>query len=154
MDPGTAGWMLSFSAFPGILASLVTPVVPQRVRPTWLPVAVAVALTGVAYLGFGVMPLAGSYLWMTMLGLGQGASISLSLTYIVWRSPDTHHTGQLSTMSQGFGYLLAGLGPLGIGAAHSLTGSWTVPLSILGLLLLVQLGFGTWASRPVHVGRE
>lgn len=154
MDPGTAGWMLSFSAFPGILASLVTPVVAQRVRPTWLPVAVAVALTGVAYLGVDVMPLAGSYLWMTMLGLGQGASISLSLTYIVWRSPDTHHTGQLSTMSQGFGYLLAGLGPLGIGAAHSLTGSWTVPLSILGLLLLVQLGFGTWASRPVHVGRE
>lgn len=46
--------MLSFSAFPGILASLVTPVVAQRIRPTWLPVAVAVALTGVAYLGVGV----------------------------------------------------------------------------------------------------
>lgn len=54
MDPGTAGWMLSFSAFPGILASLVPPVVAQRIRPTWLPAAVAVALTGVAYLGVGV----------------------------------------------------------------------------------------------------
>lgn len=109
--PGTAGWMLSNSAFPGILASLVMPTIAKRLRPTWLPVAIAVLLTAAAYLGLAVALTGATYLWMTLLGLGQGASISLSLTYIVWRSPDTHHTGQLSTMAHGFGYLLAGLGP-------------------------------------------
>lgn len=93
----------------------------------------------------------GAVAWMTLLGLGQGASISLSLTYIVWRSPDTHFTGHLSTMSQGFGYLLAGLGPIGIGAVHGLTGGWAVPMIVLGVLLIAQPVAGVLASRPVHV---
>ncbi|WP_129660643.1 CynX/NimT family MFS transporter [Rothia uropygialis] len=154
MNAGSAGWMLSYSAFPGIVASLVTPTIAKRMRPSWLPVAIAVILTGSAYLGIALAPLSSPYVWMTLLGLGQGASISLSLTYIVWRSPDTHHTGHLSTMSQGFGYLLAGLGPLGIGAVHSLTGTWTVPLIVLGGLLIAQLVAGALASRPVHIGRH
>lgn len=91
------------------------------------------------------------YLWMTLLGLGQGACISLSLSYIVWRSPDTEHTGQLSTMAQGFGYLVAGLGPLGMGALYAATNSWTAPLITLGVLLIAQLVAGIIASRPVYI---
>ncbi|XQN47536.1 MFS transporter, partial [Glutamicibacter creatinolyticus] len=87
---------------------------------------------GAAYLGLAFLPATGALVWMTLLGLGQGASISLSLSYIVWRSPNTHFTGHLSTMAQGFGYLLAGLGPIGIGALHGLTGEWVVPIGVLG----------------------
>lgn len=151
MAGSTAGLLLAYSAFPGILASLITPGIMARLRPEWVPVALAVLLTGAAYVGLAVNPAGGAYIWMTLLGLGQGASISLSLTFIVWRSPDTHHTGHLSTMSQGFGYLLAGLGPIGIGAIHSATGEWTIPLITLGLLLLAQLVAGCYASRPVHI---
>jgi len=151
MPAATSGWMLSYSAFPGIVASLTVPSLAARIRPSWSPIAAATVLTALAYLGLATCPLGSPYLWMTLLGLGQGASISLSLAYIVWRSPDTHHTGHLSTMAQGFGYLLAGVGPLGIGMVHTLTGSWTVPLSVLGVLLGVQLAAGTFASRPVHI---
>jgi CP family cyanate transporter-like MFS transporter len=151
MDAGTAGWMLAYSAFPGIVASLLTPALAARMRPTWLPVVLAAVLTGLAYLGLALFAAGGAVAWMTLLGLGQGASISLSLTYIVWRSPDAHFTGHLSTMSQGFGYLLAGLGPLGIGAVHGLTGGWAVPMIVLGVLLLAQLIAGVLASRPLHV---
>lgn len=151
MARGTAGWMLSYSAFPGILAALVTPTIARRLRPLWLPVLIAVLLTAAAYLGLAVVPTSATWAWMTMMGLGQGASISLSLTYIVWRSPDTHHTGQLSTMAQGFGYLLAGLGPIGLGAVHALAGGWDVPLIALGVLLIAQLTAGVVASRPVHI---
>ncbi|MEU3984039.1 MFS transporter [Streptomyces sp. NPDC026672] len=151
MSAGRAGAMLSFSSFPGILASLVTPALAQKLRPTWLPVALSVVLTAVAYLGLGIAPIGGALLWMTLLGLGQGAAISLSLTYIVWRSPDTHHTGHVSTMAQGFGYLFAGLGPVGLGALHTATGGWTVPLIGLAVLLVFQMISGGLAGRDRHV---
>jgi len=151
MSEHTAGWMLSYSAFPAILTSLLAPSLAQRIRPTWIPVTLAVALTGIAFLGLGVSPTSGTYLWMTAFGIGGGISISLALSYIVWRSPDAQHTGQLSTMAQGFGYLLAGLGPIGIGALHDLSGGWTLPLIALGILLVPQLIFGAIASRDAHI---
>ena len=69
----------------------------------------------------------------------------------MWRSPTTHLTGQLSTVSQGFGYLVAGFGPLGIGALHAATGGWAVPLIVLCVVLVGQLVAGVVASRPVHI---
>jgi CP family cyanate transporter-like MFS transporter len=151
MDAHSAGWMLSFSAFPGIAASLVSPALAKRIRPTWVPIALSVVLDGAAYAGLAIAPLHATYLWMTLLGLGQGASISLSLSYIAWRSPDSRHTAHVSTMAQGFGYLLASLGPIGIGAIHSASGNWTVPLIVLAALLVVQLVSGAVASQERHV---
>ncbi|MEU3961214.1 hypothetical protein AB0F42_15515 [Streptomyces buecherae] len=40
-------------------------------------------------------------------------------------------TVALSTFAQSAGYLLASAGPLGLGLAHSATGSWTPPLTLL-----------------------
>ncbi|GAB6900034.1 CynX/NimT family MFS transporter [Kineosporia succinea] len=151
MDAHTAGWLLSFSAFPGIAASLFTPTLARTMRPAGLPIVIAVVLTGAGYAGLALAPTAGAYLWMSLLGLGQGASISLALTYIVWRSPDAAHTGHVSTMAQGIGYLFAGLGPLGIGYLHSVSGEWALPIAALGVLLVVQLVAGLLASRDRHV---
>jgi len=83
--------------------------------------------------------------------IGQGAAISLALGYIVARSPDHAHTGQLSTMAQGTGYLIACLGPLGLGLLHSATGSWTVPVLALTAVLAIELIAGLLASRDRHV---
>ncbi|WP_248294616.1 MFS transporter [Actinoplanes sp. TBRC 11911] len=151
MSEHMAGWLLSYSAFPGVAAALITPALARRFRPAWLLVAVAVVLTGAAYAGLIAAPVSGAYLWMTLLGLGQGAALSLSLTYIVWRAPDAHHTAHLSTMAQGIGYLLAGLGPIGIGAVHSAAGGWTIPLVVLAALLVPQMIAGVFASRDRHV---
>ncbi len=151
MNPHSAGWMLSYSAFPGIAAALVSPALARRIRPARLAVAVSVLLYGTAYAGLAVAPVRGAYLWMTLLGLGQGASISLALSYIAWRSPDARHTAQVSTMAQGFGYLLASLGPIGIGAIHAASGGWTAPLAVLAALLVPQLIAGTLASRERQV---
>ncbi|SMY03895.1 MFS transporter, CP family, cyanate transporter [Brevibacterium antiquum CNRZ 918] len=152
MPADTAGWMLSFSAFPAILTCLVTPAIAKRLRPRWAPVVFAVVLTGAAFVGLLLAPQAGGYLWMTLLGMGQGAAISLSLSYIVWRSPDTHHTGHVSTMAQGIGYLFAGMGPVGLGWLHASTGSWTAPLIALLVMLVLQLIAGALASRDRYVG--
>ena len=151
MDPHRAGWMLSYSAFPGIAAALASPALARRIRPAWVPVMVSVLCYAAAYAGLAIAPARASYLWMTLLGLGQGASISLSLSYIAWRSPDARHTAHVSTMAQGFGYLLASLGPIGIGLLHTASGNWTVPLIVLGALLVPQLFAGALASRERYV---
>jgi CP family cyanate transporter-like MFS transporter len=151
MDPHGAGWMLSYSAFPGVAAALVSPALARRIRLAWVPIVVSVLFYAAAYAGLAVAPVHAAYLWMTLLGLGQGASISLSLSYIAWRSPDARHTAQVSTMAQGFGYLLASLGPIGIGAVHTASGSWTVPLVVLAALLVPQLIAGVLASRERQV---
>jgi CP family cyanate transporter-like MFS transporter len=147
MSSHEAGWMLSFSAFPGIAAALVTPALARRSRPTWAPIVVSVLCYTAAYTGLALAPLHAPYLWMTLLGLGQGASISLSLSYMAWRSPDVRRTAQVSTMAQGFGYLMASLGPIGIGAIHAASGGWAVPLAVLAALLVPQLIAGVLASR-------
>jgi MFS transporter, CP family, cyanate transporter len=151
MAPHDAGWMLSYSAFPGIVAALASPELARRVRPTWVPIALSVLLDAAAYAGLAAAPLAAPYLWMTLLGLGQGAALSLSLCYVAWRSPDSRHTAHVSTMAQGFGYLTASLGPVGIGAVHAATRNWTDPLLVLGALLVPQLIAGTLASRERFV---
>ncbi|GLW05236.1 hypothetical protein Misp01_03660 [Microtetraspora sp. NBRC 13810] len=42
---------------------------------------------------------------MILLGLGQGAAISLAMLFIVLRAADSRHAAQLSSMAQGVGYL-------------------------------------------------
>jgi MFS transporter, CP family, cyanate transporter len=147
MAAAQAGWMLSFSSFPGMLTALVTPLIARRLRHPQLLVVSAALLCAVGYLGMLADPVPLAYLWMTALGLGQGATISLALSFIVARSPDPAHTGQLSTMAQGAGYLIACLGPFGLGLLHSATGAWTVPLLVLSAVLVAQLAAGLRAAR-------
>lgn len=155
-DAGTtvhdAGLLLAYSSLPGIVAALTVPLAISRMRPHWLPVALSAALCAAAFAGLIVAPSGGfAWIWMTALGLGQGAAISLSLTYIVLRSPDAQHTAHVSTMAQGVGYLVAGFGPLALGALHSLTDSWAIPIIALIAILIPQVVTGIAASRERHV---
>ncbi|MBT2494898.1 MFS transporter [Microbacterium sp. ISL-59] len=147
-----AGLLLSYSSLPGIAAALLVPTMLRRIRPTWLPVVLSALLCAAGLIGLLVAPGgAAPWVWMTLLGLGQGAAIALSLTYIVLRAPDARHTAHLSTMAQGIGYLLAGLGPIGLGILHAAVGGWAVPVAALVLLLGVQAVAGAAASRERHV---
>jgi MFS transporter, CP family, cyanate transporter len=145
LSQGTAGWMLSFSSLVGVVGAFLAPVLARRVRPGLL-VVTGVVFTAIAYVGLITAPVGLPYLWMALLGLGQGAAISLAMLFVVLRSPDTRHTAQLSSMAQFIGYLLAATGPLVLGAVHQSTGAWTVPLSILIALLVPQAAAGLGAS--------
>lgn len=146
-----AGWLLSYSTFPAVIASLLTPAVARRVRPSWMVVVGVVAGCAAGYIGLIADPVRLAYLWMTLLGVGQGAAVTLALGYISMRSPDVAHTGRLSVMAQGSGYLLASLGPLGLGAIHQVTGGWTIPLIVLTAVLGLELVAGINASRDRHI---
>ncbi|MOA55078.1 Inner membrane transport protein YeaN [compost metagenome] len=55
-------------------------------------------------------------------------------------------------MAQSIGYLLAALGPTLFGLVHDLTQGWTVPLTILLGLTLLQMLFGILAGRRKIIG--
>ncbi|MFE1773979.1 CynX/NimT family MFS transporter [Streptomyces sp. NPDC059008] len=151
LGAGDAGWMLSFSSLLGIVGSFLAPVVVGRRLPAGVLAAGSALLCAAAFAGVLVAPVGGAYVWMVLLGLGQGAAISLALLFIVQRAPDARHTAQLSSMAQCFGYVLAATGPAVLGAVHDASGSWTVPLALLLALLLPQIAVGLGAARPRHV---
>jgi CP family cyanate transporter-like MFS transporter len=152
MSAGQAGWMLSYSSFPGLATALITPLaVRGRSRRAATLVVASVVTCAIGYLGLVAAPVSLAYLWMTALGIGQGMTISLALSFIVARAPDVHHTAHLSTMAQGVGYLIASAGPLGLGVLHDVTGGWTVPMITLTVILVPMLIAGIGASRNRHV---
>ena len=52
---------------------------------------------------------------------------------------------------QGFGYLLAAIGPFLFGVLHDLTGGWTIPFVMVLAVYVVQMLFGYLAGRPRYV---
>ena len=152
MSAGRAGWMLSFSSICGIVAALGGPILAGRGRRQgWLTVVTCV-LCAAGFIGLIVAPVGGAYLWVALLGLGQGIAISVALTMIVLRAPDARHAAQLSSMAQSSGYLLASAGPFALGVLHGATGGWTLPLVVLAVLLAPQTVFGLLAGRDRLVG--
>jgi CP family cyanate transporter-like MFS transporter len=151
MSQGTAGWILSYTFFPAMAAAFATPVIQRRLK--WQPALVIalVPLWGIAYVGLILGPTDAPYIWGTLLGIGQGVSLSLGLGFIVARAPDSHLTAHLSTMAQGVGYLIAAIGPFLVGALHAITDGWTVPLLLLLANLVPLTITGFVACREGHV---
>jgi CP family cyanate transporter-like MFS transporter len=153
MDAGQAGWMLSLSSLLGIAGSFLAPVIAGRRLGAGAIAVLGAVLCAAGYGGLLAAPVSGAYLWMVLLGLGQGAAISLALLFIVRRAPDARVASQLSSNAQGFGYVLAACGPAVLGTSHDATGSWTVPLVLLIAALTPQAACGALASRD-RVVRE
>lgn len=72
LSAGDAGWMLSFSSLLGIAGSFLAPVVVGRRLPAGVLAAVGALLCAAAFTGVLLAPAEGAYLWMVLLGLGQG----------------------------------------------------------------------------------
>lgn len=149
---GHAGALMSLSAAVQTPVALTLPAIAVRMRnQAWLVVAAAL-LTALGLLGLLIAPIAAPYLWVIVLGLGQGASFPLGLTLIVVRTRTPEATQHLSAMTQGFGYLIAAIGPLVVGSLHALTGHWTIPLVVLIAVVVPQAIAGCAASRPGFAG--
>jgi CP family cyanate transporter-like MFS transporter len=150
-SPATAGLLLSVSAIMQIPITLVLPGLAGRVSDQRLLTAVATLLTAAGLAGILLAPTAAPYLWMIVLGSGQGATFALGLTMFVLRARSTAATARLSAMAQTFGYLVAASGPLLVGAVHDAARSWTPALVLLLLLTAPQLVTGVIAGRARYV---
>jgi CP family cyanate transporter-like MFS transporter len=148
VSDGLAGALLGVISLTGIPLALCLPWLMRLTGDTpYLPWAFA-AVTAAGWLGVLIAPATTPWAWAVLLGLGGGA-FTWTLTMIARRTRTTAGTAALSVSTQGLGYLIAGLGPFGVGALHDLTGSWTVPLMcLIGVAGLIAV-CGTVVARPV-----
>jgi len=152
MGAARAGWMLGLSQAVAIVTMFLAPMIAER-RPSQRGiVVVAVSISGLGVLGLLVAGSTASTLWVVLLGLGQGASFSLALTFFALRAPDSGHAAALSGMAQSVGYLLAAGGPFLFGVLRDVTGAWKVPLALLLTVTICLLIAGIGAARAAHVG--
>jgi MFS transporter, CP family, cyanate transporter len=152
MGAARAGWMLGLSQAVAIVTMFLAPMFAERRPSQRSVVGVAVGMSGVGVLGLLVAGSTASTLWVVLLGLGQGASFSLALTFFALRAPDPGHAAALSGMAQSVGYLLAAGGPLLFGVLRDVTGAWKVPLVLLLMVTICLLIAGIGAARNAHVG--
>lgn len=145
-----SGAMLAVMSLIGVpLSLLVAPLAARRhSQSAWLAGISSVSVIGLV--GLLVAPSAAPWLWAVCLGIGMGV-FPIAVTIISLRTRTPSDTRQLSTMSQGVGYLLAAVGPLVFGILHGATGSWTASLAVVLAGVLVQMVVGVFAGRARYV---
>lgn len=152
MDTSTAGWMVSLMQFASLPFTFLTPVLADRMKHQR---GIAAGLTAVYLIGLCGLLAGGSHIllaiWMIIIGIGQGSSISLALTLIGLRSENAQQAAALSGMSQSFGYLLAAIGPIFVGYLFDQTHSWTMPIVLLIAALILMGAAGLGAGRDQYI---
>ena len=148
----TAGYVVSLAVMTQVVTCLIVPAVAVKLRNQRGLAVVLALLTVTAMLAMLFAPLAGVWFWAVLLGIAQGGTFALALTFMVLRSPDSHVAAHLSGMAQGVGYIVAACGPLVAGLLHGWTGSFSASSWLfigLGIALVVA---GLGAGRTMHVG--
>ncbi|MEN0128557.1 MAG: MFS transporter [Brevundimonas sp.] len=143
-------WLAVFAVL-GAPMSLFGPVLAQRMRNPYPLVVAFVSCWAIGYVGLWASPAQGTAAWMVLLGIGP-SSFPVLLALIGLRSTSPATAVALSGMVQGTGYVIAGLGPIGIGLLYEATGAWHVPIAVLLGCLVVLLVAAWFACRPTMIG--
>jgi MFS transporter, CP family, cyanate transporter len=144
LGAATAGLLLGLNSVVGLPISAVVPsltVRPRLQRPLLLGFLTCYAA---GWTGLWLIPTAAPWLWMGLLGVGMG-SFSMVLTLIGLRARTPETTAALSTVTQGWGYVIAGIGPLLVGVLRGITGGYT-GMFVLVLTGVAGLGVTGWIS--------
>ncbi len=150
---GTAGLLLGVITAMSIPLSFWLPAWAARMEhQTWLITAL-VSLYPIGYLGLILAPVAGAWLWAVLIGVAASV-FPVVLTLIGLRARTSEGTAALSGFTQSVGYLIAAIGPFGMGLLYELTGGWTVPLVALIVLCVPQLLAGLSVARPSYIEDE
>jgi CP family cyanate transporter-like MFS transporter len=141
-----AGWLLMLYQVVSFGVGVVAPALLRRGRDQRALAVVASLITALCILGLLVVPrFAG--LWLAVCGASFGTTFILAFALIGMRTGDHRRAASLSTMSQATAYLIAASGPVAFGWLHDLTGSWTVPMSSLLAVAIIQGVAGYGAGR-------
>ena len=144
------------SALVGIVASVSIPMslwAPQVVaRPgdqRWVLVLIMCCYP-VAYVGLIVAPHSLAVLWALVLGVAL-VTFPIVLTLVGLRTRTAGATAALSGWTQSTGYLMAAIGPFGVGVLHDATDGWTVSLLVLIALSVPLFLVGVYVGKPAHL---
>jgi CP family cyanate transporter-like MFS transporter len=147
MSAAQAGDLSALMNLGNAVTALLIPVIAHRMASQRALAVPTVIATAAGFAGALYSPLGGAWAWVLLLGLSQGASLSLAIFFTVARAPDPMTAASLSALAQGGGYLLATTGPLAVGLLHAATGGWGVPIMLLLVLCVAELIAGWLAGR-------
>lgn len=154
LGEAAAGYALGVTSLVQALGALSVPVIERRLRDQRPMVVLIGVLCVIGFAGTVWAPIGSVWLWITVLGFGQGIAFATALSFIGLRARDAHVAARLSGMSQGIGYVIAALGPLAVGAVHDATGGWSMPALVM-LAVVVGMTFpGLGAGRARLIGAE
>jgi CP family cyanate transporter-like MFS transporter len=151
IDGGTAGAMVSVSILLQMLGSLFAPTLAARM---WDQRGINVTVALMTSLGFALSvlgPLEFVWVWIGLLGLGQGALTAVALTMIMLRTRDPHTAVHLSGMMQGVGYGVGSLGTLIVAQIHNTTGQFALAGWAFLAIGVGAVTFGYLAGRRRNV---
>jgi MFS transporter, CP family, cyanate transporter len=153
LSAATAGLLLGLNSVVGLPLSAVIPSLTVRSRLQRPLLVGFVTAYVVGWVGLWQSPTTAPWLWMTLIAVGMG-TFSMVLTLIGLRARTPETTAALSTVAQGWGYVISGAGPLLVGVLRGVTGDYT------GMFVLVLAGVGVlavagwFATRQVYVDDE
>ena len=151
MSPTTAGWSLFYMQLISLIGTFFIPNLLLR-----LPQQSGVVLgVGLGYLlGYGALFFHQewiTFLSLTVIGIGSGASLSIAYTLISMRTAEELTTSKLSGMVQSAGYVFAALGPLFFGISLDWLGNWEVMIWLLLGMTILFLSFGIPAGKDKKI---
>jgi CP family cyanate transporter-like MFS transporter len=153
LSAATAGLLLGVNSVVVIGVNAVTPLLTVRPR-LQRPLLLAFMSFYVAgYAGLWSSPLTVPWLWMSLLAVGMG-TFAMVLAFMGLRARTPETTAALSTVVQGWGYLLSAAGPLLVGVLRGSSGGYT------GMFVIVLAGVagltvtGWLATRQRYVDDE
>ena len=138
-----AGYLLSAFSLAQLTTGLLGPVLADRVpdrRRLLVPVAL---LATVGLVGMWLAPTAAPWLWVVVVGLGQGAAFSVGLVLLVDYAATPAASGRLTAMCFFVSYTLASFGPFAMGAVRDVTGSFPAVWMVLVALMAVQIALAS-----------
>lgn len=145
-----AGLLLGIITGVSIPLSFAIPRLTARLADPRILLTAIMAGYPVGYLGLIAAPESLGWLWAVTLGIGT-CTFPFILTLIGLRARTPEGTAALSGFTQSVGYLVAVVGPFGVGALHDASDGWTLPLAVLLALCVPQYLLGVAVSRPAYV---
>ena len=140
-DATTAGYLLSAFVGAQLISGLLGPVLTDKVRDHRVLMMPASGLGLVGMVALLVAPDAAAWVWVCVLGLGQGAAFSIGLVLLVDYAKTPAGSGRLTAMAFFVSYTIASFGPTVTGALRDLTGDFHVIWLVMSLMMLVQIAW-------------
>lgn len=148
----TAGIMLSVMQFVIIPGGFIAPFLLQHTKQPHVVICSLALLIIPAYLGILWLP---SLMWVWVIAITlSNLCFPVALCLIGTSARTAENTQLLSAISQGFGYILAGIGPLLVGVLFTAAGSWEIPVLFLTATVPLLAFAGYQVAQPGYVEDE
>ncbi|MFT7364576.1 MAG: CP family cyanate transporter-like MFS transporter [Algoriphagus sp.] len=150
-SPVEAGVVSAVMQLLGLIGSYFAPgiLIRQKQQSTFTLIVGIMYLFGFTGLFFHLEWL--TYLSLSIIGIGMGASLSIGYTLISLRTAEDTTTAKLSAMVQSSGYYLAALGPMLFGVSLDLFNNWNFLIFFMLFFTLQFIYFGMAAGRDLKI---